>query len=214
LASGESGRTTAHITYALDDRYYSIEERYGRRAAKIAAESHSEAIDTVETIVNEERINCQFERLDGYLFLDPTDNKKSLQRELEATHRAGLTKTEIIERSPLESFSSGPCLRFPSQAQFQPLKYFRGLSEAIIRNGGQIYTYTHASEIKSNKVITSSSHTVKAKHIVVATNAPVVDKVSKLYNRQFANKTYVIAARIRKDTIPKALYWDTGDQKS
>ncbi|HKQ21943.1 MAG TPA: FAD-binding oxidoreductase [Nitrososphaeraceae archaeon] len=34
IGSGETGRTTAHITHALDDRYYNIEEKHGANSAK------------------------------------------------------------------------------------------------------------------------------------------------------------------------------------
>jgi hypothetical protein len=40
--------------------------------------------------VNEENIDCNFERLDGFFFLDPSDKKESLDKELEATHRTGI----------------------------------------------------------------------------------------------------------------------------
>lgn len=49
---------------------------HGKDMARLAAESHTTAIDTIESIVREEDIDCDFERLDGYLFLDPTDQKK------------------------------------------------------------------------------------------------------------------------------------------
>jgi Rieske Fe-S protein len=49
---------------------------------------------------------------------------------------------------------------------------------------------------------------------VIATNAPIIDKTSKIYDKQDAYRTYVIGARIKRDAIPTALYWDTGDQKS
>jgi glycine/D-amino acid oxidase-like deaminating enzyme len=118
MGSGETGRTTAHITHALDDRYYDLEQTHGIQGARIAAESHTAAIKLVESVVNEEKIDCDFERLDGFLFLDPSDKKESLDRELQATHRAGIRETEIVERAPLDSFDTGPCIRFPNQAQF------------------------------------------------------------------------------------------------
>lgn len=40
IGSGETGRTTAHITNALDDRYYNLEQRHGKEGARIAAESY------------------------------------------------------------------------------------------------------------------------------------------------------------------------------
>ena len=111
IGSGETGRTTAHITNALDDRYYDLEQLHGKEGARIAADSHTAAINLVESIVNEEKIDCDFERLDGFLFLDPSDNRKSLEDELE-----GIVGTELLERAPPESFDTGPCIRFPRQA--------------------------------------------------------------------------------------------------
>ena len=93
IGSGETGRTTAHITHALDDRYYNLEKLHGKEGAHIAAESHTAAINMLEAIVNEEKIDCDFEKLDGFLFLDSTDTKESLDDELEATHRAGIKST-------------------------------------------------------------------------------------------------------------------------
>jgi glycine/D-amino acid oxidase-like deaminating enzyme/nitrite reductase/ring-hydroxylating ferredoxin subunit len=214
LASGETGRTTAHITHALDDRYYNIEKFHGKLGAKLAAESHTAAIEMVERIVLGESISCDFEKLDGYLFLDPSDQRQSLEKELLATHRAGIIGTRIVDRAPLESFNTGPCLCFPNQAQFHILKYITGLATAIVRHGGLVYTETHAKSITAKAIKTAKGHTVKAKKMIVATNAPIVDKISKIYDKQSAYRTYVIAARIGKGAIPKALYWDTGDQKS
>lgn len=214
IGSGETGRTTAHITHALDDRYYNLEQKHGLDGARSAANSHTAAINLIESIVKEENIDCDFERLDGFLFLDPTDTKESLDKELEATHKAGINTTEVVEKAPLQSFNTGPCIRFPNQAQFQPLKYLRGLYHAIIRNEGQIFTETHVQEINSDSIKTIDDYTLKARNIVIATNAPIIDKTSKIYDKQDAFRTYVIGARIKKGAIPTALYWDTGNQNS
>src|ERR671913_1917301 len=69
VAGGETCRTTAHIVNALDDRYYDLEKLHGEDGAAIAAESHTAAIDKVEEIIREEGIDCDFERVDGYLFV-------------------------------------------------------------------------------------------------------------------------------------------------
>ncbi|MGH9982949.1 MAG: FAD-dependent oxidoreductase [Nitrososphaeraceae archaeon] len=214
IGSGETGRTTAHITHALDDRYYNLEETHGLDGTRNAANSHTTAIDLIESIIKEEKISCDFERLDGFLFLDPTDRKESLNKELEATHRAGIVTTEIVEKAPLESFNTGPCIRFPNQAQFQPLKYLKGIQNSIIKNGGQIFTETHAQEVNVDSIKTEDGYILNARNIVIATNAPIIDKTSKIYDKQNAYRTYVIGARIKKGAIPTALYWDTGDQRS
>src|SRR5256714_13387823 len=72
IGGGMTARTTAHLTNALDDRFYELERLFGEEGSRLAAQSHTSAIDRVEEIVRAEKINCEFERLDGYLFL-PTN---------------------------------------------------------------------------------------------------------------------------------------------
>jgi glycine/D-amino acid oxidase-like deaminating enzyme/nitrite reductase/ring-hydroxylating ferredoxin subunit len=213
IISGETERTTAHISNALDDRYFELEKLHGLEGARLACESHTAAIDRIESIVSQENIDCDFERLDGYLFVPPGESTDILHQELEATHRVGLTNVQLVERAPIDSFNTGLALRFPNQGQFHPLKYLVGLTQAILRNGGKIYAYTHADEIVGGdeaKVTTSNGAAITADAIVVATNTPVNDKVA-IHTKQAPYRTYVIGARVPAGSIPKALYWDTPD---
>jgi Rieske Fe-S protein len=68
------------------------------------------------------------------------------------------------------------------------------------------------SKISSDGVV-ANGFEVKADHIVVATNSPINDIVT-MHTKQFAYRTYVIAAKIPKGSLPPALWWDTGDQES
>ncbi len=214
IGGGMTQRTTAHLVNALDDRYYELERLHGEEGARLAAESHTAAIDRVEKIVSDEKIDCEFERLDGYLFVPPNDSKQQLEDELKAAHRAGLTGIEMVERAPIKDFDTGSCLRFPEQAQFHPLKYFTALARAIKRDGGRIYTNTHASVIEGGKqearVETESGHTITASAVVVATNTPVNDRVA-IHTKQAPYLTYVIGARVPRGSVERALYWDTPD---
>ncbi|HEX7227658.1 MAG TPA: FAD-dependent oxidoreductase, partial [Candidatus Binatia bacterium] len=117
IGGGQTERTTAHLANAIDDQYCEIEGLHGERGAQLAAESHTAAIDRIERIVTQGNIDCDFERLDGYLFLPPNESTDLLDRELAAAHRAGLTDVVRLNRAPLEDFDTGPCLRFPRQGQ-------------------------------------------------------------------------------------------------
>ena len=219
IGSGETGRTTAHITHALDDRYYNIEKKLGANSARIAADSHSSAIEFIDRTVRDEGIDCAFNRLNGYLFLDPTDEKSSLDKELVALKTAGISSARIEDESPLESKDTSPCICFQDQAQFQPMLYLKGIANKIKQHDeSKIFTETHAQEIQSHNsesvIKTDGGYGVTAQNIVLATNAPIIDNVSKIYDKQVAYRTYVIAAEIQKDSIPSALYWDTGNQES
>ncbi|HUQ87068.1 MAG TPA: FAD-dependent oxidoreductase [Vicinamibacterales bacterium] len=211
IGSGQTSATTAHLVNALDDRFFELERLHGERGARLAAESHSAAIDRIESIVARERIACDFIRLDGYLFCAPEHDEAYLDRELEAIHRAGLHNVAKTGRAPL-SFDTGPCLRFPNQAQFHPLKYLAGLAQAIERAGGRIYTGTHADGIDGgdHAAVTTKSGTVRAGSIVVATNVPVNDRLV-VHTKQAPYMTYVIGGLVPRNSVATALYWDTGD---
>ena len=209
IGGGMTGRTTAHLVNALDDRYFELERLHGEEGARLAAESHTTAIELIERIVTREQIDCDFSRLDGYLFVPPGDSLDILEDELEAAARAGL-KLEAVDRSPID-YDTGPALRFPNQGQFHPLKYLAGLAEAIERLGGRIYCSTHAAEIKGGaqaRVTAVNGAVVTAQSIVVATNSPVNDLFA-IHTKQAAYQTYVIAASIPRGSVTKALYWDT-----
>ena len=214
LASGESGRTTAHLSNALDDRYSSLESIFGKDGARLAAESHSAAIDLIEQIVRDENIDCDFARLDGYLFLHEEGDAKELRKELDAAHRAGLSGVEYLDEADNVGFRTGDCLRFPNQGQFHILKYLRGLAQAFTTNGGRIFTKTHVTEVKGGDnayVETTEGHKVKASAgIVVATNTPFNDRVV-MHTKQHPYRTYVLGVRVPKGSVAKALFWDTGD---
>lgn len=153
LASGESGRTTAHLSYALDDRYTTLENLFGKEGARLAAESHSSAIDLIEQIVLTEQIDCDFTRLDGYLFLHADGKPKDLRQELEAAHRAGLADVEHLPNANTLGFEPGECLRWPNQGQFHILKYLNGLAQAIVLQGGRICTHTRVTEVHGGSTL-------------------------------------------------------------
>lgn len=211
IGGGETSRTTAHLTSALDDRYYNIAKLHGDEGARLAAESHMSAIHRIETIASMEDIDCDFQRIEGFLFLGGNDQRKELERELEATHRAGINDTQLVDRIPFDFWDSGPALRFPRQATFHPLKYLKGLARAILRDGGKIYTGVHAEKIEDGepaRVTTSGGHVIGADNVVVCTNTPVNDWLI-IHSKQAAYRTYVIGARIPKGSVPHGLYWDT-----
>jgi len=211
IGGGQTERTTAHLSNAIDDRYVAIEGWHGQEGARLAAESHTAAIDRIEVIVARENIECDFERLDGYLFTPLGESSDLLQQELHAARRAGLSEVELVDRSPLASFDTGPCLRFPRQAQFHPRKYLAGLTTAILRKGGRIFNQTRAEHVESGppaRVRTSQGRTVTAASVVVATNTPFNDFVT-IHTKQAAYTSYVVGFVVPRGSVPRSLYWDT-----
>jgi glycine/D-amino acid oxidase-like deaminating enzyme/nitrite reductase/ring-hydroxylating ferredoxin subunit len=207
-ASGMTGATTAHLVTALDRGYAEIETKRGRDAARLAAESHGAAVDRIEEIVRGEKIACDFFRVDGFLFAAREGDRKRLEDEYEAARRAG-AGVEMAAGAGLP-FETGPCIRFRRQGQFQPLLYIAGLSRALKRRGGRLFRGVHADRIEGGTParIQAGERKITARAVVVATNSPVNDRVA-IHTKQAPYMTYVIGARIPRDSVPRALYWDT-----
>jgi glycine/D-amino acid oxidase-like deaminating enzyme/nitrite reductase/ring-hydroxylating ferredoxin subunit len=214
VAAGESGRTTAHLTAVLDDRFFELERLLGGANARLAADSHRAAIDCVEEIVASEHIDCDFERLDGYLVCPSGALIKDFERESEAVRRAGFSdaQNEDSMRS-LDLSIDGPALRFPRQAAFHATRYLRGLARAFTQHGGTLVPGMRAVSVSGGRnahVELANGKALEAEHIVVATNTPFNDRVL-LHTKQAAYRTYVVGFQVEKDSFPAILLWDLED---
>jgi len=210
VAAGESGRTTAHF-FPPDEWYAGIEERFGAAQARLVADSYAAAIGLVEQIIEEEGIECAFERLDGYLYNLPGCSK-DLSREFAAASRAGV-RVEFAERVPGLSFDTGPCVRYLRQAQFHPVQYLVGLAGCLTRHGVRIYGHTPASQItqtQHGERVTTPLGRIQANTVVVATNTPFNNRVV-MHTKQAGYRSYVIGALVPQGSLPRILLWDTGD---
>jgi glycine/D-amino acid oxidase-like deaminating enzyme/nitrite reductase/ring-hydroxylating ferredoxin subunit len=224
VAGGETCRTTAHLTSVIDDRFFEMERLHGEAGAKLAYDSHQRAIERIAEIVATENIDCDFQRVDGFLFLHEGDTRETLEKEFAAAKRVGFHDVEWwqpalnAEGRGVPGSPENIALRFPRQGQFHILRYLNGLARAIVANGGKIFRGVHANKITGGEKATvevGSGQTITAGAVVVATNTPVNDRV-EIHTKQMPYRTYVVAARVPRGTVvgvngQRALYWDTGD---
>lgn len=97
VLSGETGRTSGHLTNDLDDGYLEIAKKHGEKGAKAAAESHAWARDRIGEIAKELRIDCEYRRLPAYdISQFPVGEKKhddelkQLKEEAEYQNKLGI----------------------------------------------------------------------------------------------------------------------------
>ena len=213
IGKGMTARTTAHLATELDDFYSELISVRGEGEARLYHESQVAAVDRIEAICRKEKIEGDFARVDGYLFAAEEDHRAELLKEFEACQKIGV---DVVwaDQAPIPGIDTGPCLRFPNQGRFHPTKYLAGLVQAIEAHGGKLYAnsaHVQDREVESGVEIgTEGGATIRAEAAVFATNSPTNNKVA-IHSKQVPFRTYVIAGRVPKGSVPDALVWDSCD---
>lgn len=214
LGGSETSFTTAHLSTALDRGYRELLQLHDERKVALAAESHALAISLIEAIVAREQMDCDFSRVDGYLFAASGEDAGTLEREWEAARKAGVAGVELLRDTLLGTRDAGPCVKFPRQAQFHPMKYLAHVTRLLEKNRVKLYGASEVAEIHegpSLRLVTKDGAEVEARHVVVATNTPFNDGVT-MHTKQAAYRTYALAMGVSdRSRIPSALLWDTAD---
>lgn len=221
VLSGESGRTSGHLSNALDDSYVGIEKKHGFKGAKAAADSHSWAIDRVGEISKKLGIECEYRRLPAYTISQYEHSSPEHEKD-----RAGIRhEAEKAQALGLDvSFRDGLAIRgwhgkpdqrdaaiFANQATFHPTKYLLGVLNWLKQQlNFQCFARTKLMSIEETDVVkvhTVDKHTITSKAAVEATCAPL-QKLSINAEMKY-NRTYCIAIRVPKGTIEDCLIYDT-----
>jgi glycine/D-amino acid oxidase-like deaminating enzyme/nitrite reductase/ring-hydroxylating ferredoxin subunit len=213
IAGGITARTSAHLAPLCDDLTSEMIKLRGEEISRAFYESQAAAVDRIETIQKRENIDCDFRRLDGYLFQALNTDSKMIDDELDAVRKVGAPVNRLVG-VPLAHCDNQHVLRYPRQATFHPLKYLKGLAGIIDAKGGAFYSETIIQQIKEREdgsvIVTTNRGVITARAAVVATNSPIVDTLA-LHTKMAPYRTYAMAFSIKRGAIPDALYWDTLD---
>jgi glycine/D-amino acid oxidase-like deaminating enzyme/nitrite reductase/ring-hydroxylating ferredoxin subunit len=211
IGAGETAHTTAHLVNAMDDRFTHLNSQAAHDAGRQARESHGAAVDWIERVARAENIECEFRRLDGFLVPGPGEDPKIIEEELRGAQRAGFAGAEMLASSPVEGLG-GPCIRFPNQGEYHPLKFLNGVADAFLRLGGRMFGSAQVNDAAGGAeghATTVDGRTVRAPQIVLATNSPAGRYIETMKMVPF--RTFVVALEIPVGSVPHALYWDTMD---
>jgi glycine/D-amino acid oxidase-like deaminating enzyme/nitrite reductase/ring-hydroxylating ferredoxin subunit len=210
IARGMTARTSAHLSYELDDHYFELLKLRGDAEARQYFDSQRAAVARIEQISAQEQIDCDFARVEGYLCAQSAADRVALEAELAACHRVGFNTVHWAE-SPIPGTGA---LRFEAQARFHPVKYLDGLARTLMARGAVLYAHSPAVDFDEHRVAVrvtlANGAGIVASQVIVATNSPISTTVT-VHTKQAPYRTYVIAAPVPSRTVPDALIWDTGD---
>jgi glycine/D-amino acid oxidase-like deaminating enzyme/nitrite reductase/ring-hydroxylating ferredoxin subunit len=217
VASIDTGHTTAHLTYITDVELQELVRNFGEDHAQAAWDAGAAAINEIESIVSEERIDCEFGRVPAYLHVCAEGFSKrdvsTLRKEADVAAKLGFDAV-YLESIP---YFTLPGVRFANQAKFHPRKYLRALVEKIPGDDSHVFEKSAATEFDAKKCrVKVNRNWINFDRVVMATNNPLVGLASITSATLFQTKlslytSYAFGARVPSDTVPEALFWDTRD---
>ncbi|OYW31248.1 MAG: hypothetical protein B7Z47_01640 [Chthoniobacter sp. 12-60-6] len=216
IGTGETGHTTAHISYPTDIRLKDLVHKFGRDHAQAVWDAGMAATEQIATNAAEADIECELRRVPGFLFAaaDADDDEpERLRKDAELAAELGFDAAYVPE-VPLAEV---PGIRFANLAKFHPQKYLLGLAKRIPGEGSHLFEHSNVSEFKEEpRHVICNGHTIHYQSVFLATHVPlqgVKNTVSAalLQTKLALYSTYVIGARAPRGSLPEALLWDTAD---
>ncbi|KAF5986057.1 oxidoreductase [Fusarium bulbicola] len=138
VLSGETGRTSGHLTNDLDDGYTEIVTKHGDEGARAAAESHAWGRDRVGEISKMLGIECEYHKLPAYEVSqystkdakEHEDEMNDLRKEEAAQRKFGIDARfdeSLTVRGWDGAIDQRGGLIVKDQATFHPTKYLNGI---------------------------------------------------------------------------------------
>jgi glycine/D-amino acid oxidase-like deaminating enzyme len=216
-AGTDTGHTTAHLTYVTDYRLSQLVKTFGKDGAQAFWEAGIAAINQIYDLVRKRVDEAEFRWVRGYLHarLNETDEKdrESLEEDAALARELGFDCT-FLKNVP---YANRPGVRFGNQAKFHPLKYLAPLLQAIPGDGSYVFENTEATEFEEKPLtIHAGRHKIRCGYVMIATHTPLLGKTGLMKGTLFQSKlalytSYVLGAKLPRDEVPEALYWDTSE---
>lgn len=232
VLSGESGRTSGHLSNGIDAGYTEVAKKHGNAGAKAAAESHTCALKRVGEISKDLGIDCEYRQLPGYQISQYPKGQKghaeeieTLRQEVAKTKELGMS-TSLEEDLAIKGWDGKVDQRdaavFHQQATFHPTKYMVGVLNWLSKQSNfSCFTHTRVMSIeekgievlgigsKEVRVSTIDGHTITCQNALEATCVPL-QKLSVVAQMEFM-RTYCVAIRVPKNYVEDCLIYDQVD---
>jgi glycine/D-amino acid oxidase-like deaminating enzyme len=176
-----SGRNGGQCNSGLAHDYSALARSLGEDRARAYYQVHREAVNMVERLVREERIDCDFHRPGRLKLAAKPTHYDDLARACEALRRSVDPDVELVppERIRIEIGSNafhGGFLQKTS-AQLHVGRFGIGLAEAAARQGARIYQSAAVTRLErmpdGRYRVATARGTVEASQVLIATGASI-----------------------------------------
>ena len=205
IVQGATGYTTAKVTAGHGLGYTKIRKAFGEDGARTYAAANQAAIERISEFVEEDGIDCDFERKRNYVYAEIEQETGKIKREVEVEQAAGLP-AELVRETPLP-YPVTAAVRLENQAQFHPRKYLLALAATIPGDGSDVFENSRVHTVKDGEPceVVADNGVVRARDVVVATHMPILDR-GLFFARAWPHRSYAVAAPIDAGAAPDGMF--------
>jgi len=197
---GASSRNGGMVLTGLKLGMQTVQERYGRDIAKRLFQYSLDSIDSVERIVNEEKIDCGFARTGHLLTANKPKHFDDLQEEAEFMNKEFGHKVHIVskldQRQEIGTDLYHGALVDEVSGGLNPAQYVVGLACAAENAGATLHARTRVRRLErrvSRFAIETERGSLKAESVLVATSGYTKDVTKKLQKKIIPIGSFIIA---------------------
>ena len=191
IGSGVTAGSTAILTYAQDVIYHPVIKKHGADVAMTYLLDSKTAIRNIKKIVQENKVDCDWEKIDYVLFSRKRSGAKALRKETKAYAELGTEVKEICK--PDLPYRVKRALKFGGSYQFNPLKLAAWLTEYITKKGARVFENTLVHETPDGNTLKVDKHKVTAKHFIVASHFPYINVPGFYWLKVYQEQNYCMA---------------------
>lgn len=203
IASGTVRHAMAQVTSQHGLIYSRLLETLGEEKARMYFEANELALHKYRELAAS--IDCDFEERSSYIY-SRTD-REYIEREVRAASLLGM-KAEFCE-TPELPFDTVGAVRFPNQAQMNPVKFLYGLVKDIEKSDKVTIFEEMPVDDWINGTTWSGLYITIPKNIICTTHFPFYKKAGGYNNKLYQNRSYIMAL----DHVPElhGMYADASD---
>lgn len=200
IGAGVTSNSTAKLTSQHELFYKYLVDNYGENIAKKYLESNEEGIKLAEKIINEEKIDCDYEKKDAYVFATSENELKKVKQEVNVLKQIGYN-AEFVDNINIPVEKCLGAIKFRDQAQFNSRKYTIELLNKVNKMGGKIYENSKVINIAKKDesyIIETKDYCIDCNKVIICTHYPIKNFPGMYFIKMYQDKSYVIAVEIEK----------------
>ncbi len=198
---GASGRNGGHLNNGLAHSYLAAKAELGKERAIALYKALDDSIDTLEALIVEEGIDCNFRRAGKLKLASKPKHFQAIARNFEAVNTEVDPDTALLSADDLKQEIGSPfygAMLSKKSAMMHMSRYIVGLAEAAKRHGATIFenaAVTEHQQAGRRHHLKTSRGSVTADAVLVATGAYTPSTFGYFRRRIIAVGSFIIATR-------------------